>query len=286
MRLLNLGCGNRFHSFWTNVDFVSNNKNVIAHNLLSGIPFADNSFDIVYHSHVLEHFSKADGELFIKECYRVLHPSGIIRVVVPDLEQIAIEYCKNLEMALQGDFNAGENYDWIMLELFDQTVRNESGGDMAKYIYRNNILNEDYLYSRIGDEGRIMRNLYLHNKIDTDLSKIEKAFKYESNKQETRDFGFRKFLDWVKKILFQSEIDYYNKLKREAAIGKFRLGGEIHQWMYDRYSLSKSLKKSGFFNVEVKTAFSSNISNWGTYELESKNGIIYKPDSLFIEAMK
>ncbi len=281
MRLLNLGCGNRFHSFWTNVDFVSNNKNVIAHNLLRGIPFADNSFDVVYHSHVLEHFSKADGEFFLRECYRVLNPAGIIRVAVPDLEQIAIEYLKNLDLAIHGDSIAVENYDWIMLELYDQTVRNESGGEMAKYISKNNIINEYYLYSRIGEEGRSARNSYLQNQLDTDFSKIEWELEYE-----TKNTGFGKLLNWIKRFIFRSELNYYAKLKSEAAIGKFRLGGEIHQWMYDRYSLSKALMKFGFLNVEVKNAFSSNIANWGTFELESKNGIIYKPDSIFIEAIK
>ena len=42
MELLNLGCGTRFHPSWTNVDFVSTGNNVIAHNLLNGIPFEDN----------------------------------------------------------------------------------------------------------------------------------------------------------------------------------------------------------------------------------------------------
>ncbi|MFN9648236.1 MAG: methyltransferase domain-containing protein, partial [Pseudanabaena sp.] len=59
MKLLNLGCGHRFHSAWTNIDFRSNNENVIAHNLLKGIPFPDQSFDVIYHSHVLEHFSRS-----------------------------------------------------------------------------------------------------------------------------------------------------------------------------------------------------------------------------------
>lgn len=286
MKLLNLGCGNRFHSFWTNVDFVSNNKNVIAHNLLRGIPFADNLFDVVYHSHVLEHFSKADGELFLNECYRVLKPAGIIRVAVPDLEQIAIEYLKNLDLAIQGDSTAVENYDWIVLELYDQTVRNESGGEMAKYICKKNIINEDYLYSRIGEEGRSLRNWYLQNQNEIHLSKVEGTSKNDFIENETRETGLGKIVTWIKKYLFRDEINRFKKLDSEVAIGKFRLGGEIHQWMYDRYSLSKSLIIAGFINVEVKDTFSSNMANWNAYELESKNGIVYKPDSLFLEARK
>jgi predicted SAM-dependent methyltransferase len=92
MKLLNLGCGNRYHPDWTNVNFTSTGDGVIAHNLTQGIPFPDNYFDVVYHSHVLEHFPKAQAEDFIKDCYRVLCPQGILRVVVPDLEEIARTY--------------------------------------------------------------------------------------------------------------------------------------------------------------------------------------------------
>ena len=68
MKYLNLGCGSHYSTAteWTNLDFTSLDNNVIAHNLLIGIPFEDNSFDLVYHSHVLEHFSKEDGETFIE----------------------------------------------------------------------------------------------------------------------------------------------------------------------------------------------------------------------------
>jgi predicted SAM-dependent methyltransferase len=164
MKLLNLGCGTRFHNAWTNVDFISSDKNVIAHNLLHGIPFADNSYEVVYHSHVLEHFKKADGRNFIQECFRVLKPGGIVRIAVPDLERIAKEYLKNLELALQGNEKGQHDYEWIKLELYDQVVRNESGGDMAKYLFQQEIPNEDYVFGRIGEEGRNLRNFHLRNR--------------------------------------------------------------------------------------------------------------------------
>ena len=65
-KYLNLGCGYHFHKSWTNVDFIETGEGVIAHNLTKGVPFSDGTFDAVYHSHVLEHFSRKDGEMFIK----------------------------------------------------------------------------------------------------------------------------------------------------------------------------------------------------------------------------
>src|SRR5690606_3528870 len=97
-------------------------------NLLKGIPLKDESVDVVYHSHLLEHFSKNDGFRFMQECFRVLKPSGVIRIAVPDLEIIAKEYLRNLELAISGDREGMYNYEWMKLELFDQIGRNESGG--------------------------------------------------------------------------------------------------------------------------------------------------------------
>lgn len=278
---LNLGCGYRYHKDWTNVDFVSTGEGVQAHNLLQGIPFPEHNFEVVYHSHVLEHFTKSDGKKFIEECYRVLKPNGIIRIAVPDLEQIVGEYIKNLEKARKGNTKAQQDYEWIMLELYDQVVRSKSGGDMAAYIFQPEVPNEDYVFARLGEEARNLRKGYLAS-----LNQPKK----ESNTPKDNRSIFRKFLSKLKRnlqqVLFQSEMKFYQENAHYAQLGKFRLGGEIHQWMYDSYSLSKLLTEVGFKEVKIQTAFESQIPNWNSYELETKEGIIFKPDSLFIEAKK
>jgi SAM-dependent methyltransferase len=57
-----------------------------------GLRFADNSVRYIYSSHTFEHFTRADSLAIAKECFRVLQPNGILRIVVPDLELIAREY--------------------------------------------------------------------------------------------------------------------------------------------------------------------------------------------------
>ncbi|NJO92833.1 MAG: hypothetical protein HC831_30595 [Chloroflexia bacterium] len=64
------------------------------------------------------------------------------------------------------------------------------------------------------------------------------------------------------------------------------MGGEIHQWMYDRYSLSQLLQKNGFKDVTIQTAFTSAIPDWNNYELESKNEVVFKPDSPFYRSLQ
>ena len=68
--------------------------------------------------------------------------------------------------------------------------------------------------------------------------------------------------------------------------GVFRSQGEIHQWMYDRYSLKRMLEQVGFKDVQIKAAFVSQINDWEKYNLDGSNGIVRKPDSLFVEAIK
>lgn len=260
MNYLNCGCGKNFDPNWINIDKHSNDKRVIVYDLNVGIPFGDNYFNVVYHSHVLEHFEQNDAVLFIKECFRVLKPKGILRIVVPDLQRIAEIYLFALKQASLGSEEWIENYEWIMLELYDQTVRDYSGGLMANYLLNNNIKNKKFILERIG--------------------KMAQCFFDRSNcvQKNKNKFIFR---DWlIEKILGKKE---YSALK----IGRFRQSGEIHQWMYDFYSLDKLLKRNGFIEIKQKTATESIIQNWIDFRLDiDKDGNTRKPDSLYIEAIK
>lgn len=275
MKLVNLGCGQRYHNDFINIDFESSNNNIISHNLLDGIPFPESYFEVVYHSHVLEHFTKEDGRLFLIECFRILKPKGIIRIVIPDLEVIIKNYLLYLEKSRQGDELAKLNYEWMLLELFDQMIRSKSGGGMADFLVKDELKNEEFIWSRIGEEGKQIRNNYLkRNNFNKGLLK---KYNYFEKAKKTLKLSFFKHL--FIKLLFAKDQKY-------ITAGKFRLNGEIHQWMYDSYSLSELLKQIGFENISIKTAYDSSIPDWALYELDAKNGTIFKPDSLFIEAYK
>ncbi len=282
MKLLNLGCGSRYcmDPDWINVDFVSHSKDVIAHNLLEGIPFSDNYFDLVYHSHLLEHFPKAESYIFIKECYRVLKPGGIIRIVVPDLEEITKTYIQQLELALQGHQEAASNYDWMMLEMYDQTVRNYSGGEMGKLYAQGSISNPDFIYKRVGHR--------ITKKTKTEVNTIHATPLLILIKDTAKQF--------IRKILaLPTEINFRNLLLRLILrkeykfyeVGKFRFSGEIHQWMYDRFSLSRLLTDNGFKEPRVCKAWESHLPQWTSFNLDTnQDGTKYKPDSFYMEAIK
>lgn len=278
---LNLGCGRRFHSAWTNVNFTSTGEGVIAHNLTQGIPFPDAFFDVVYHSHVLEHFPKIASESFLRECCRVLRPQGILRVVVPDLEQIARNYLIALEKANSGSQEWAANYEWMLLEMYDQTVRNDSGGEMAVYLFREHIPNLEFVLERYGTQaknlieaGQLGRQkpqpiLVPERQPKRLLKHIYRFLRYSAYRQES-----------LLELLLGKE---YSALQ----IGRFRQSGEVHQWMYDRYSLALLLEQCGLENVVQRTATESYIPDWTSFNLDTElDSTVYKPDSLFMEAIK
>lgn len=281
MRYLNLGCGHRFRPGWTNIDFTSTGEDVIAHHLGQDIPFPDHSFDVVYHSHLLEHFPKQTAQRLIKECCRVLRPDGVLRVVVPDLEQIARIYLNALELASSADREWEANYHWILLELYDQTARNRSGGEMLSYLHQETIPNMDYVIKRCNREvktimeaGRQKRQLESAPKVLTDQIKsyIRPVYHFLRDSKHRRNLLLR--------LLLGQEFE-------ALEIGRFRQSGEVHYWMYDRYSLSMLLRQCGLDRIVQRTATESYIPDWVHWQLDTEpDGTVYKPDSLFIEAMK
>ncbi len=245
-----------------------------------GLPFLDCHFDVVYHSHVLEHFEVNEARQFVQECFRVLKPAGIIRIAVPDLEQIVLCYLRILQRVSDGNVSERDSYDWIMLELYDQVVRNSSGGGMAAFLDRDSIPNREFIVERCGIEAKNIIRKY-------DLRRGEKH-------RRTSKMGVTKFLssllepenvlrnirEGILKILLGSEYD-------SLMVGRFRRSGENHQWMYDKYSLSRMLEECNFVKIVQRDAMQSYHPGWSTFNLDTEpDSTVYKPDSLYIEAIK
>ena len=66
-------------------------------NILDGLPYEDNTFDVVYSSHFIEHIPVDQIELVFDDVYRILKPGGLIRLVTPDLEFLNNEYKINYD---------------------------------------------------------------------------------------------------------------------------------------------------------------------------------------------
>lgn len=67
-------------------------RDVRRYDVRKGLRFADGSVRYIYSSHAFEHFTDAEALGVAKECFRVLEPKGVLRIVVPDLGLIVQEY--------------------------------------------------------------------------------------------------------------------------------------------------------------------------------------------------
>ena len=94
-RRINLGGGNWYKPGWENVDFFADRRYVDYPIDLRGrqpLPIREESAELIFSSHCLEHVSD-DAALFtLGECYRVLRPGGVIRVAVPDMDKALAAY--------------------------------------------------------------------------------------------------------------------------------------------------------------------------------------------------
>ncbi len=94
-RRLNLGCGGFPLTGWTNIDggdaFFSppDDATVVRLDVFRALgALASDSVEFITSEQFLEHFTRQDGLRLMQECWRVLRPGGVMRVQVPDLEQV------------------------------------------------------------------------------------------------------------------------------------------------------------------------------------------------------
>ena len=192
----------------------------------------------------------------------------------PDLEQIIQEYINIVQRAKNNKEGWEDDYDWIMLELYDQTIRNSSGGKMLNFLRQERIPNELFVKNRISpNEFSLSRNTNI------------------DSKQKKNSFFYRLFAR-LRRIISNignksQQLFLGSKNHNALRLGQFRLQGEIHQWMYDKYSLGKLLREIGFTEIREQNASDSKIKDWSRFNLDTdSDGSVHKPISLYIEAMK
>lgn len=142
---LHLGCGWRnFGKEWIHID--AGDYEHLDYKDIVNLPMADNTVDLIYASHVFEYFNKDEANRLLKEWKRVLKPSGILRLAVPDFESICGLYKMGTPLTsfigpLYGKMKMGNQiiyhkmvYDFLTLK----TVLEENGFEkVRRYDWRD-----------------------------------------------------------------------------------------------------------------------------------------------------
>lgn len=274
-RYVNLGCGSVFVESpeWRNLDFSVSSPAVQRANLLATLPLDSDTAQLVYSSHFLEHIPRPKVDGFLRECLRVLQPGGVLRLVLPDFEEMARSY-----LALR---DAGDHAraDFVVLEMIDQCVRRESGGELGRFF---RILSEagekqtkmiEFVRERTGEELSAQ-----HTRGETAGIRPQSSLLSRIGRVTRR----RLQRAWVRLWLLGLPPAFRAQNVSLAAVG------ERHQWLWDFHQLRQALEATGFTAVERRTADSSAISGFPFHplDLDAKGRPRKGAGSMYVEARK
>jgi SAM-dependent methyltransferase len=267
---VNLACGRVFvaQEPWLNYDYTPVSDAVRQANLLGRLPLPDNTAALVYSSHFLEHIPRQRVPSFLHECRRILEPGGILRLVVPDLEEMCRAYLKARQ---SGDTAQG---DFLVLEMVDQCVRRESGGELGRF-YAGLCSNPAHQQGMLD---------YVRLRTGEDLTHPQVAER--SPRASIRSIATR-----ARARFDRLRLRYLLPLLPRAFVAQnvSRAGiGELHQWLWDYSQLERALTESGFVAVRRCDSTTSGIPDFPLQPLDlapdgsPRKGI----ESMYVEAKR
>jgi predicted SAM-dependent methyltransferase len=110
---IHLGCGSVNHPKFINIDGLPAPHVHYIRAIDDLSPFKDNSVDLIYACHCLEHFPYANVSKVLTEWFRVLKKDGILRLSVPDFDLLIDIYRANgnsFNTAVLESILGGQNY--------------------------------------------------------------------------------------------------------------------------------------------------------------------------------
>lgn len=267
--LLNIACGEVYskNKSWINIDIASNSKNVKKYNILSKLPFASNSVDAIYCSHFLEHIPINKVNDFLLECHRILKKNGVMRLVLPDFEALSREYLKQIKL---------KNFKYskiVLLSIIDQCVRKKPGGELDKY------------YRRLIEEKESRKDEI--NFINY-LNGVNFKNKNKKKKNSLQKIGLIYLFIWEKLFLYWIKLATYilPKSFKDQNIS-FARTGEIHQWVWDYFTLKEFLVSAGFKKVFKMTFDKTKYKGSKLYKFDVDKKIKVRGiESMYIETIK
>ena len=92
MAQLHLGCGAIRLEGWVNIDIDRGAHPDIRVDLRGGLPATRRSITYIFSEHVFEHLTLNDGVRLLADCQCSLVKGGVMRIAMPDLEQLVDRY--------------------------------------------------------------------------------------------------------------------------------------------------------------------------------------------------
>lgn len=92
---LHLGCGPNYLPGFVNIDANPLRKVDMWLDVRCGLPFANQSVDSIYSTHMIEHLYPDELEALLRDCARILKPAAGLRLIVPSLRSAVRAYQDN-----------------------------------------------------------------------------------------------------------------------------------------------------------------------------------------------
>lgn len=140
---LHLGCGRRFIPGYFHVDAVEFPHVDLVH-AVDQLPMVpDESVEVIYACHVLEHYQRRAVPRVLAEWRRILKPGGTLRVAVPDFEALVELYRKTqrLEHVVgplfgRGDYLYNIHYNVFDFSSLERKLLDAGFSDVRRYDWR------------------------------------------------------------------------------------------------------------------------------------------------------
>ena len=269
---INLACGGVFvvDDGWINLDYDASAAAVHRADLLSRLPLPSDHAALVYSSHFLEHIPRDQLVGFLTECRRILAPGGVLRLVLPDLENLCRAYLTHRERGEHGQA------DFVVMEMIDQCVRRESGGELGRY-YRTLKSSPDEHVALIEFVRERTGENILSNPSHGPLKVRRKAISYFA----------RKLHRGIERIWTRAVLQLLPKAFRSQNVSLANVG-ERHHWLWDFEQLRAELERVGFKAVIRCTASESRFDGFPfqSLDLDAEGRPRKGAESMYIEAIK
>jgi SAM-dependent methyltransferase len=239
--------------------------------------FADETFDAVYAYHVFEHLPPSHGERCAQQIFRVLKEGGIFRISVPDLETTCQYYLDSLNAAV--DQSTRQNlvrYRWATMAIFEQMVRDRTGGMMLDAIEQR-----EYDDAQLRDLfGDMLKPLVERTQSAASADAGDGPRQVRRRQSSYARAGLRKIYRAARTLFGEPRPRVTNRLDPNVT-------KEAVQWMYDRLSLRLLFEQAGFQDVRQVDHVSSSIPGWSGYDFDrSNNGDHPLDPSVYMEGRK